>query len=175
MHFTAKYIVNELHGEFPKNYKDLLKLKGIGDYTASAIASICFNEVCAVVDGNVYRVLSRYFGIKTPIDSLQGKKEFKALAQELIDKKNPAFFNQAIMEFGAVQCKPKNPDCTICPLQDGCVALKKNKIEVLPVKVKSLKPIKNILIFWCFCLKMKKQFSKKEKVRVFGKTCISFH
>ncbi|WP_055442766.1 A/G-specific adenine glycosylase [Lacinutrix himadriensis] len=142
LHATAKHIVEELDGAFPNNYKDLLKLKGVGDYTASAIASICFNEVCAVVDGNVYRSFSRYFGIATPINSSQGQKEFKALAQKLIDKDDPAEFNQAIMEFGARQCKPKNPDCTICPLQNSCVALQKNLITELPVKKKSLKPKK---------------------------------
>jgi A/G-specific adenine glycosylase len=142
LHATAKHIVEELDGAFPNNYKDLLKLKGVGDYTASAIASICFNEVCAVVDGNVYRAFSRYFGIATPINSSQGQKEFKALAQKVIDKDDPAEFNQAIMEFGARQCKPKNPDCTICPLQNSCVALQKNLIAELPVKKKSLKPKK---------------------------------
>ncbi|QRM88427.1 A/G-specific adenine glycosylase [Lacinutrix sp. WUR7] len=142
LHATAKHIVEELDGAFPNNYKDLLKLKGVGDYTASAIASICFNEVCAVVDGNVYRAFSRYFGIATPINSSQGQKEFKALAQKLIDKEDPAEFNQAIMEFGARQCKPKNPDCTICPLQNSCMALQKNLITELPVKKKSLKPKK---------------------------------
>lgn len=140
LHASAKYIVAELDGVFPNNYKDLLKLKGVGDYTASAIASFCFDEVCAVVDGNVYRVLSRYFGIDTPINTSQGNKEFKALAQKLISPKNPGEFNQAIMEFGARQCKPSNPDCTVCPLQDGCVALQKNSISDLPVKLKSLKP-----------------------------------
>ncbi|MDX1773218.1 A/G-specific adenine glycosylase [Oceanihabitans sediminis] len=140
LHASAKYIVAELDGVFPNNYKDLLKLKGVGDYTASAIASFCFDEVCAVVDGNVYRVLSRYFGIDTPINTSQGNKEFKALAQKLISPKNPGEFNQAIMEFGARQCKPSNPDCTVCPLQDGCMALQKNSINDLPVKLKSLKP-----------------------------------
>ncbi len=140
LHASAKYIVAELDGVFPNNYKDLLKLKGVGDYTASAIASFCFDEVCAVVDGNVYRVLSRYFGIDTPINTSQGNKEFKALAQKLISPKNPGEFNQAIMEFGARQCKPSNPDCTVCPLQDGCMALQKNSISDLPVKLKSLKP-----------------------------------
>lgn len=137
LHATAKYIVEKLNGEFPTTYKDLLQLKGVGDYTASAIASICFNQPAAVVDGNVYRVLSRYFGIDTPINSTQGKKGFKQLAQELIDEKNPADFNQAIMEFGAVQCKPQNPNCGICPLQHGCMALQKNRINALPVKNKS--------------------------------------
>lgn len=139
LHATSKYIVSELDGIFPDNYKDLLKLKGVGDYTASAIASICFNEVTAVVDGNVYRVLSRFFGIDTPINSSKGIKEFKEIAQQLIDKKNPSDFNQAIMEFGAVQCKPKNPNCYICPLKNSCVALQKSRIEALPVKLKKIK------------------------------------
>jgi len=139
LHATAKHIVNELNGEFPTNYKDLLKLKGVGDYTASAIASIAFNEVAAVVDGNVYRVLSRYFGIDTAINSSLGIKEFKSLASSLIDKEQPATYNQAIMEFGALQCKPKNPDCSICPLKDGCVALQKKIVDVLPVKLKKTK------------------------------------
>ena len=125
LHATAKYVVSELDGKFPNNYKDLIKLKGIGDYTASAIASICFNEATAVVDGNVYRVLSRYFGIDTPINSSKGAKVFKQLAQELIDLKDPATFNQAIMEFGATQCKPQNPDCKICPFNASCIAFKK--------------------------------------------------
>lgn len=139
LHTTAKHIAFNLNGIFPDNYKELIKLKGIGDYTASAIASIAFNEVAAVVDGNVYRVLARYFGIDTPINSTIGIKEFKALASSLIDKEQPATFNQAIMEFGAQQCKPKNPDCTICPLKDSCVALQKNLVDVLPVKLKKTK------------------------------------
>lgn len=150
LHTTAKFVVDNLNGEFPNNYKDLLKLKGVGDYTASAIASICFNEVAAVVDGNVYRVLSRYFGIDTPINSSKGAKAFKLLAQELIDEKEPATFNQSIMEFGAIQCKPKNPDCASCPFKDSCVALQKNRVGDLPVKIKSAKAkIKhfNFLVF----------------------------
>jgi A/G-specific adenine glycosylase len=139
LHETAKYIVNELDSNFPDNYNDLIKLKGVGDYTASAIASICFNEAAAVVDGNVYRVLSRYFGIDTPINSSKGAKEFKQLAQELIDLKDPATFNQAIMEFGATQCKPQNPDCLICPFNDSCVAFSENRINELPVKIKTAK------------------------------------
>lgn len=139
LHATAKYIANDLNGVFPNTYKDLLKLKGVGDYTASAIASICFNEPTAVVDGNVYRVLSRYFGIDTPINTTKGIKVFKALATSLIDHENPADYNQAIMEFGALQCKPKNPDCHTCPLKESCVALQQNKIEELPVKLKKTK------------------------------------
>ena len=139
LHYSAKYIVNELNEEFPRNYKDLLNLKGVGDYTASAIASICYNESTAVVDGNVYRVLARYFGIETAINSTKGIKEFKQLAQELIDEKNPGTHNQAIMEFGARMCKPQNPDCTICPLKDSCVSLQKNRISELPFKEKKIK------------------------------------
>lgn len=136
LHATSKYIVEELNGVFPNTFNEILKLKGVGDYTASAIASICFNEATAVVDGNVYRALSRYFGIETPINTSKGFKEFKALAQGLIDLKNPAQFNQAIMEFGAKQCKPKNPDCNSCPFNTSCVALQKNKVTLLPVKLK---------------------------------------
>ena len=139
LHATSKHIAFDLNGKFPNNYKDLLKLKGVGDYTASAIASIAFNEVAAVVDGNVYRVLSRYFGIETPINSTDGIKEFKKLASSLIDREQPALFNQAIMEFGATQCKPKNPYCIVCPLNESCVALQKNLIDVLPVKLKKTK------------------------------------
>ncbi|TCI85918.1 A/G-specific adenine glycosylase [Tenacibaculum sp. M341] len=139
LHFTAKYIANELNGVFPDSYKGLLKLKGVGDYTASAIASICFNEASAVVDGNVYRVLSRYYGIETPINSTQGIKNFKELAQSLIDVDNPGTFNQAIMDFGATQCKPQNPDCNICPFVNSCVAHEKDLIQSLPVKTKKIK------------------------------------
>ncbi|APG65583.1 A/G-specific adenine glycosylase [Tenacibaculum todarodis] len=139
LHFTAKHIASELNGEFPDNYKELLQLKGIGDYTASAIASICFNKPNAVVDGNVYRVLSRYFGIKTPINSSAGIKEFKALAQTLIDSKQPGTYNQAIMDFGALHCKPQNPLCHSCPLANSCVALEKKLIKELPIKEKKIK------------------------------------
>ena len=138
LHVTAKYISNNLKGEFPSNFKGLIQLKGVGDYTASAIASICFNEPTAVVDGNVYRVLSRYFGISTPINSTQGIKEFKNLAQELIDASQPGIYNQAIMEFGARHCKPKNPDCTSCIFNDKCVALQKRMVSELPVKLKKV-------------------------------------
>lgn len=139
LHATAKYITFELKGVFPGTYTEILKLKGIGDYTASAIASIAFNLPHATVDGNVYRVLSRYFGISVPIDSIRGKKEFKGLAQTLIDKKRPSLFNQAIMEFGAIQCKPQNPDCTRCPLVNGCYAFSEKKIDLLPFKEKKTK------------------------------------
>ncbi|UOB16226.1 A/G-specific adenine glycosylase [Abyssalbus ytuae] len=136
LHATAKYIAYELNGKFPDNYNDLLKLKGVGDYTASAIASICFNEPAPVVDGNVYRVLSRYFGVDIPINSTKGIKYFKTLAKELIDHEQPGEYNQGIMEFGARQCKPQSPDCNICPLNESCVALQKKMVALLPVKIK---------------------------------------
>lgn len=150
LHFTAKYVENELNGQFPNNYKELLQLKGVGDYTASAIASICFDEATAVVDGNVYRVLARYFGIHTPINSSKGVKDFKQLAQSLIDEKQPGAYNQAIMDFGSMQCKPQSPDCNQCPLQSSCVAFEKNLVKELPVKEKKLKVKKrffNYLVF----------------------------
>lgn len=139
LHATAKFIASELNGVFPNTYKDLINLKGVGDYTASAIASIAFNEVAAVVDGNVYRVLSRYYGIETPINSTAGIKEFKGLATSIIDREQPAEFNQAIMEFGATQCKPKNPYCIVCPVNDTCVAFMNGIIDQLPVKLKKTK------------------------------------
>lgn len=139
LHFSAKYVVNECDGKFPENYADLLKLKGVGKYTAAAIASICFGEAVAVVDGNVYRVMTRIFGIDTPIDSTEGAKQIEALANELIDRKDPSTFNQAVMEFGALQCTPKTPDCMFCPFQDKCEAFNQNKVHELPVKAKKTK------------------------------------
>lgn len=139
LHNTAKYVAFELDGIFPDNYKDLLQLKGVGEYTAAAIASFSYNEVVPVVDGNVFRVLSRYFNIETDIASSGAKKEFTELAAALIPKDKPALFNQAIMEFGALQCVPKNPDCEICVLNSGCLALQKHKVNQLPVKLKKTK------------------------------------
>lgn len=140
LHKTAQHIAFELEGKFPNNYGDLLKLKGIGEYTAAAIASFSYNEAVPVVDGNVFRVLSRYFDIGTDIANASAKREFARLAFELMPKDSPALFNQAIMEFGALQCVPKNPDCNVCPLNGGCLALKYNKVDKLPVKSKKAKP-----------------------------------
>lgn len=139
LHKTAQFVANELSGKFPDNYNDLLKLKGVGEYTAAAIASFSYNEAVPVVDGNVFRVLSRYFDIETDIALACAKKEFSALAFELMPKDKPAIFNQAIMEFGALQCVPKSPDCTICVFNSSCAALQKNKVGQLPVKSKKLK------------------------------------
>ncbi len=139
LHKTAQVVVNELNGIFPDNYLDLLKLKGIGDYTAAAIASFAYNEAVPVVDGNVFRVLSRYFDVENDISINSTKKVFAELALELMPKNNPAQFNQAIMEFGALQCVPKNPNCGICPFNESCAALQKNKIDKLPIKTKKIK------------------------------------
>ncbi|KAF2334322.1 A/G-specific adenine glycosylase [Flavobacterium daemonense] len=139
LHKTAQFVANELNGVFPENYKSLLKLKGVGEYTAAAIASFSYNEAVPVVDGNVFRVLSRYFDIESDIALPATKKEFVALASELMPKDNPAIFNQAIMEFGALQCVPKNPNCMVCVFNDSCAALQKKKVAVLPVKLKKTK------------------------------------
>ena len=136
---TAKQVLLEYDGIFPTAYDQLIKLKGIGDYTAAAISSFSSDEEKPVIDGNVFRVLSRYFGIDTAINSTNGKKQFTELARDLIQGQKPSLYNQAIMEFGALQCKPKSPPCQICPLQTGCFALKNNMVSLLPVKDKKLK------------------------------------
>lgn len=139
MHGTAKMVSGDFDGIFPDSFDGLKKLKGIGDYTAAAIASFAFKEQKAVVDGNVYRVLSRYFDIDTDISTSKAKKEFSALADALIPEKDPDLFNQAIMEFGAIQCTPKNPGCGNCPLSGGCLALSRKTISERPVKTKKQK------------------------------------
>ncbi len=139
LHHSAKMIVEEHSGEFPDEYNSIIKLKGVGEYTAAAIASFAFNQDYAVLDGNVFRLLSRFFGIKTPIDSTQGKKEFSKLAQSLVPKDDAATYNQAIMEFGALQCTPVNPDCSSCPLQSKCFAYEHDIIKDLPLKEKKVK------------------------------------
>ena len=139
LHKAAQYVASELNGVFPTTYKELLELKGVGEYTAAAIASFSYNEAVPVVDGNVFRVLSRYFDIETDITLASAKKEFAALAHELMPKNDPATFNQAIMEFGALQCVPKSPDCKVCVFNSSCLALQKKKVDQLPVKSKKLK------------------------------------
>jgi A/G-specific adenine glycosylase len=139
LHSCAKYIWDEFEGKFPSTYETLLRLKGVGSYTAAAIASFAFGEVKAVVDGNVFRVLSRYFGIETDIATGKAKKEFEILANRLIPKENPGEFNQAMMDFGARLCVPKNPDCTQCPFQGSCFAKKNGLVSHLPVKINKTK------------------------------------
>lgn len=139
LHFTAKYISKELQGAFPSEYEKLKELKGIGDYTAAAIVSFAFNLPHPVVDGNVFRVLSRIFGIKVPIDTIRAKKIYREKAVELMDMKSPGIFNQAIMEFGALQCVPQNPKCSECCFKRICIAYSKNLVSELPVKSKKAK------------------------------------
>ncbi|MCJ8292234.1 MAG: A/G-specific adenine glycosylase [Crocinitomicaceae bacterium] len=138
LHFSAKFVVNELNGKFPATYNEIMQLKGVGTYTAAAVASFAYNERCAVVDGNVYRFLSRLFDIATPIDSTQGKKEFQLLADELIKKADPGTHNQAMMEMGSLICSPK-PDCEACPVQVHCLAIKNKTISERPIKSKKTK------------------------------------
>lgn len=137
LHAAAKQIV--ALGKFPDTLEDIKALKGVGDYTAAAIGSFAFDIPAAVVDGNVYRVLSRYFGIDTPINSTQGKKEFAALAQSLIPASDAVAYNQGMMDFGAIQCTPQSPKCLLCPLAETCVVLREGRVEELPVKLKTLK------------------------------------
>ena len=136
MHAAAKQVVNEFGGVFPKNYLTLLRLKGVGEYTAAAISSIVYGEPKAVVDGNVYRVLSRLFNIDTPINSTEGKRIFSNLAAEILDQEHPSRHNQAIMEFGALHCVPVRPDCGTCPLSAHCLALTAGRVAELPVKTR---------------------------------------
>lgn len=142
MHTAAKQIVNDFSGSFPSNYDDIKSLKGVGDYTAAAIASFAFHLPFAVVDGNVFRVLSRYFGVDTPIDTSAGKKLFDELAQECLDQKKPAEYNQSIMDFGALVCKFALPMCDTCPLSGSCRAFNQGIIDLLPIKSKKVK-VKN--------------------------------
>lgn len=151
LHETAKIVAYTYQGVFPKTYDEIIKLKGIGDYTASAIASICYQEPRAVVDGNVYRVLSRIFDIEIPINSSKGNKYFKALATELLDKEKAGLYNQAIMDFGAVQCKPQSPDCQQCVFSEKCLAYVQNKISQLPVKTGKTK-VRNRYFHYCMVL-----------------------
>jgi A/G-specific adenine glycosylase len=145
LHACAKYIWHELGGNFPNSYAALIQLKGVGSYTAAAISSFAFGEVQAVVDGNVFRVLARYFGIATDIASGKGKKEFEALANQLIPKDAPGEFNQAMMDFGSRCCVPKNPNCEECPVSNTCFAFQKGLVGSLPVKINKTKVKERIL------------------------------
>jgi A/G-specific adenine glycosylase len=156
LHKTAKVIAFEHNGIFPNNYKDLLKLTGIGTYTAAAIASFSNNEAVPVVDGNVFRVLSRYFNIEEDIAANSTKKIFWDLALELMPKNNASQFNQAIMEFGALQCVPKNPNCTNCIFNESCAALQHKKVGLLPVKSRKL-VVKNRFLNYLIYIDTKNQ------------------
>lgn len=145
LHFAARQI--KALGHFPDTLEDIKRLKGVGDYTAAAIGSIAFGLPAAVVDGNVYRVLARHYGIKTPINTTEGKKEFTALAQQLLPPSEASAFNQAMMDFGATVCTPKGASCEICPLAESCEALRTGQVEKLPVKLKTLKVKARHLIY----------------------------
>ena len=145
LHFAARQIV--ALGHFPDTLEGIKALKGVGDYTAAAIGSIAFGLPAAVVDGNVYRVLARHFGIDTPINTTDGKKTFAALAQELLPEGEASEYNQAIMDFGALQCTPASPNCAVCPLMESCEAFRTNRVQELPVKLKTLKVRERHLIY----------------------------
>ena len=134
LHHAAKDIITRFNGVFPEKYEDVLSLKGIGEYTAGAICSISRNAPCIAVDGNVFRVLSRFFAIETPIDTGAGKKIFTETAKEILNAEHPGEHNQALMEFGALQCVPQSPDCSVCPLNAECAAFLQNKVSDFPVK-----------------------------------------
>lgn len=146
---TARKIAFEKGGVFPSNYTDLLKLKGIGEYTAASVSSICFQETQAAVDGNVYRVLSRFYADPTPIDTQAGKKRFRQLAQDLIDPNKPGDFNQALMDLGSAICTPANPDCEDCPLAGRCLSKKESRQNEFPVKVNKTKIHQRTLNYCC--------------------------
>lgn len=148
MHHTAQIIVNEHNGQFPDNYKALKKLKGIGDYTAAAIASFAFEEKVATVDGNVFRVLARVFGVEEDIASTKGKKVFAELAKTLLPDNQVSTYNQAVMEFGALYCKPSSPDCPNCIFQGFCVAFAQKKQDILPIKAKKVTVKKRYLYYF---------------------------
>ncbi len=139
LHQAAGQIMSEHGGEFPRTYEQVRQLKGIGDYTAAAICSFAYNMPYPVLDGNVFRVLSRLFGIQTPIDTTEGKKEFTHISQMLMDKREPGTYNQAIMEFGALQCTPSNAACHKCPLLETCAAARMHMVDKLPAKANRTK------------------------------------
>lgn len=165
LHTAAKFVHNEKQDIFPDNYKELLKLKGVGDYTASAIASFAHNEKVAVLDGNVFRVLARVFGVDTDIASHKGAKEFGALAKSLLPDEHTDAYNQGIMEFGALQCTPQKPDCMYCPLQSGCVAYAQGKQKELPVKIKKIKVKKRYFHYLIYFYKKGEQIFVAMKQR----------
>lgn len=158
---TSRYIQRELNGKFPDNYDDILKLKGIGPYTAAAIASFAYGLPHAVVDGNVFRVLSRFFGETIPIDSTEGIKFFTTLADKVLYKQDPASYNQAIMDFGATVCKPQIAECSKCMLQPNCVAYKRGWVNKLPVKEKKLKRSNRWFYYFVFSINDEVLVSKR--------------
>jgi A/G-specific adenine glycosylase len=161
LHKGAKVVAEDYNGRFPSSFDKLITLPGIGPYTAAAIASIAFNEKVAVVDGNVFRVLARIFGIDLDISSNEGKRHFQQLANKLISEEHPGDHNQAVMEFGATHCTPLNPKCTTCPFNKKCIAFKKDLVSLLPVKEKKLK--KRTRHFYYFILRDKNKIAMRKR------------
>jgi A/G-specific adenine glycosylase len=171
---TARLISTEYDGKFPASFEEIIALKGIGNYTASAIASFCFHLPYVVVDGNVLRVLSRVFGNRTPVDSNEGKEIYTRLANKVLDKSQPGLFNQAIMDFGATVCKPAIPLCSHCSLNSICIAYRKGIVNVLPVKEKSIKKKTRWLSYFVFTAN-KKTFVRKRKEKDIWQNLFEFY
>lgn len=161
LHYAAKQVMDEFQGQFPSTYNDVLKLKGVGEYTAAAITSFAYNLPYPVLDGNAYRVLARYFNDSTPIDTSEGRKVFKKYITEVFDVSYPAEFNQAIMELGALVCTPLTPNCIICPLQESCLAFREGNPIDLPQKIQKVK-IKHRFLHYLVC-PAQLQLKKREK------------
>lgn len=161
LHRAAKQIAEK--GQFPRTYDELITLPGVGKYTAAAIASFAYDEAHAVLDGNVYRVLARYEANTTPIDTPAGMREFSAIAQMHLDEHNPALYNQAIMDFGAMVCKPQAPLCTQCPLSDTCMALFIHQVDKLPIKQHNIKLTERYLTFVCIRRKSDERFLMQKR------------
>ena len=164
LHAGAKYIVEQCDAIFPQSYNAILKIKGVGEYTAAAIASLAFDLPHAAVDGNVFRVLSRIFGVETPIDTTKGKKEITDLANHLMDKKQAARFNQAMMDFGSLQCTPQKPDCENCCFEGICFAKMKEMQAILPIKSQKIK-MRNRYFYYLFIRSGKNTFLQKRTAK----------
>lgn len=162
LHFSARYIMNELNGQFPETYEEILKLKGVGPYTASAIASIAFNLPNAVIDGNVMRVISRLFGVDEPINTALGLKKINSHLNGIFVKDQPGDFNQAVMEFGALFCTPRNPNCENCLFNTDCIAFNLGRVHELPIKLKAQAPKDWFLYYFVI-------FNEKEKTLLLRK------
>jgi A/G-specific adenine glycosylase len=173
LHSAAKMIVHDFQGRFPDTYENILKLKGVGEYTAAAVASIAFGLPYPVADGNIYRLFARYFGISSPIDSANGKNEIHKIALQIMPLQNPGLHNQSLMEFGALQCVPKSPACDICPLLHSCFAAQNRLVDALPVKSKKTK--QSVRYFYYYYIEHKILFFwKKESGGISGKVYTSF-
>ena len=163
LHLAAKTIVRDYQGQFPYTYENIRKLKGVGDYTAAAVASIAFGLPYPLADGNVYRLFARYFGISTPIDTVKGKNEILNIAKQLMPSQNAGLHNQSLMEFGALQCVPKSPTCDVCPLIQSCFAAQNLLVETLPVKSKKTK--QTVRYFYYYYIEHKNSVFLEKRVR----------